>query len=132
MIAEKMRTCKLLLYKNFLVRKRHWKMGLFVEFAIPLLLLGSIWEVRNLASHPSVERNESIIYPIQEKSDFFPERGTKIYVVPDNPFVTSYMEEVRHCLGHRYCKLESMSISFTRKVIKCILITFSFNSGQTI
>lgn len=108
MISERLRVFKLLLYKDFLVRKRHWKLGLFVETAIPLLLFVTVWGLRNLSVQTFLNANydSSIMYPIEKRNEFLPPLGTKIYVVPDNPFITSYMHEVQNCLGNnQYSKL---------------------------
>lgn len=115
MIAEKLRVFKLLLYKDFLVRRRHWILGLFVEIAIPLLLFLTVWGLRNLTVYTPIGPNSdsSIMYEVEEKNEFLPSIGTKIYVVPDNPFITLYMHEVETCLGNNQYRKLNVSLSIT-------------------
>lgn len=45
----KLRILRLLLYKSYLVRKRHWLKGLLVEILIPLFLLFMVQCMRELS-----------------------------------------------------------------------------------
>lgn len=51
-VVSKFWVFQLLLYKNFLVRKKQWKLILFVEFLVPLLLFMLIQSGRDLSSEP--------------------------------------------------------------------------------
>ena len=96
MAGDKLRIFGLLLYKNFLVRKRHWKMALFVEILIPLLLFVSIWGARNLVARPPTELGKHA-YLAQDQELHLPEGRKHLFVVPNNDFIKNIMKDVREC-----------------------------------
>ena len=99
-MKEKLRIFRLLLYKNFLVRKRHWKMGLFVEILIPLLLFLLIQACRDFsANQPQVFENNTY-YELKTKGELITKVNymTIIYFVPENRFTRTLMEKTRSCL----------------------------------
>lgn len=99
MLAEKWRVFGLLLYKNFLVRKRHWKVALIVEILIPVLLFASVWAIRNEVADPPQRVGHNQTFPMESIANHRPDRTTRLYVVPNSPSIKSFMEGVRHCLG---------------------------------
>ncbi|XP_008205027.1 phospholipid-transporting ATPase ABCA1 [Nasonia vitripennis] len=109
MLAEKLRIFNTLVYKNFLVRKRQWKVGLFVEIVVMLLLFLFVWFIRNEANPPlSFSVNSTEIFPLESKHSFLSEKGQPLLVVPRSKFITSYMNRVHRCLegGKRRIKLK--------------------------
>ncbi|XP_008203603.1 phospholipid-transporting ATPase ABCA1 isoform X2 [Nasonia vitripennis] len=99
-MMEKLRMFRLLLYKNYLVRKRHWKMGLLVEILIPLLLFVLIQACRDFsAAEPQVHENNTY-YEIQTKENLISKitYRTTIYFAPENKFTRILMEKTRGCL----------------------------------
>lgn len=99
MLREKLRVFGLLLYKNFLVRQRHWKVALFVEILIPILLFASVWDIRNEVAAPPQRAGKNETYDIRSIANHRPDRNPRLHVVPYPPFIKALMEDVRQCLG---------------------------------
>ena len=97
---ETLRIFKLLLSKNFLVRKRHWKMGLFVEIIIPFLLFLLIQSSRDFSADPLEHILENTTHEIITKNDLLQKFSitTTIFYVPITNFTTSIVEKMRVCL----------------------------------
>ena len=88
----------LLLYKDFLVRKRHLKLGL-LEILLPIILFITIWGVRNLVANPPRDFHENITYPVETNRPSLPQGLTlRLYVVPDTYVVTILSDYVQKCL----------------------------------
>lgn len=108
-VASKFRVFQLLLYKNFLVRKKQWKLILFVEFLVPLLLFMLIQSGRDLSSEPPKKIDYDTydeLIPVMQKgqlnSDLPVGFGIKFYYSPNSAFMSSLMEKVRSCLRVTY------------------------------
>lgn len=104
-MANKFRVFSLLMWKNYTVRKRHWKVSLLVEICIPLLLFVLTQVVRDFAvgnsSYVKIEINDTI-YPIQTKDEilrFMNDIKTFVYFVPKNNYTKDIMETTRGCLS---------------------------------
>lgn len=96
-----MRTFNLLLYKNLLVRMRHWKTGLFLQSMVPIALFVLLQTVRDFSVQPRKVINESTYYPIETKEELtgaINRELTFIYYVPQNEYTENIMESTRVCL----------------------------------
>ncbi|XP_011496889.1 PREDICTED: ATP-binding cassette sub-family A member 1-like [Ceratosolen solmsi marchali] len=99
-MKEKLRIFRLLLYKNFLIRKRHWKMGLFVEILIPFLLFILIQACRDFSANLPEKYENNTYYDIKTKAELITKVNYMniIYFVPENRFTRTLMEKTRGCL----------------------------------
>ncbi|XP_033219462.1 retinal-specific phospholipid-transporting ATPase ABCA4-like isoform X2 [Belonocnema kinseyi] len=104
-MANKLRVFSLLMWKNYTVRKRHWKVSLLVEICIPLLLFILTQVIRDFAvensSYVKIETNDTY-YPIQTKDEvlsFMNDIKTFVYFVPKNNFTKDIMQTTRRCLS---------------------------------
>ena len=109
-LKEKWRIFSLLMYKNFLVRKRHWKSAIFVQIMLPVLLFLFVQTIRTLIlkpidspSKPSKNNNNSI-YKISEMDILIKEHDyvlkyITIYYTPIDEFTNQTMTSVRDCLS---------------------------------
>ncbi|KAJ8686330.1 hypothetical protein QAD02_022124 [Eretmocerus hayati] len=94
MIPNKLRIFLLLIYKNFLVYKRHWKTTIFIEIFIPILIFGSLWSIRNVAAKPpTVHKNET-----HDAEPIIQNFQSTIFAAPDNELIQSFMSNVLGCL----------------------------------
>ncbi|XP_058807246.1 phospholipid-transporting ATPase ABCA1-like isoform X2 [Phymastichus coffea] len=99
-MMEKLRIFRLLLYKNYLVRKRHWKMSLFIEILIPLLLFLLIQSCRDFSAQQPKMFENNTYYEVKTKAELLNKINymTNIYFVPENRFTRTLMEITRSCL----------------------------------
>ena len=99
-MASKMRIFGLLLYKNLIVRLRHWKMGIFMQCLIPVALFVLIQAVRDFSVQPPRVIKESTYYPIETKEELtvINRDFTFLYYVPKDAHTDSIMEDARMCL----------------------------------
>lgn len=99
-MAAGIKTFGLLLYKNLIVRKRHWKTTIFLQCLIPIALFVLIQAVRDFSVQPPRVINESTYYPIESKEKLTEvnREFTLLYYVPRNPYTESILEDVRLCL----------------------------------
>lgn len=91
----------LLLYKNLLVRKRHWRMTIFLQALVPIGLFALLQAVRDFSVQSPVVMNESTYYPIYTQEDLIKKIDNdlnKVYYVPKNTYTINIMESVRYCL----------------------------------
>lgn len=103
MIEEKLRVFRLLLYKCYLVRKRHWK-GSLIQIFVPLLMFFAVCRLRTeMELDPIVYPNTS--YPVEKVQDLLTQTPSYLYIVPDNPFIGKFMETVKKCFKYE-SKLE--------------------------
>lgn len=87
----------LLLYQNFLLRKRKWKLTVLTLMMIPLLLYLSRWAIKNTTTNsPPIVINKT--YPIISKEQYLKYSIKYLYVVPNNQFTNIFMDDVRKCL----------------------------------
>lgn len=100
-MMEKLRIFRLLLYKNYLVRKRHWKTGLFIEILMPLLLFVLIQSCRDFSAQQPQEFSNNTYYEVKTKAELLNKLNymTIIYFVPENRFTRTLMEITRSCLN---------------------------------
>lgn len=99
-MASEMRIFGLLLYKNLIVRMRHWKMGIFLQCLVPVALFVLIQAVRDFSVQPPRVINESTYYPIETKEELttINRDFTFLYYVPKDAHTDSIMEDARMCL----------------------------------
>ncbi|XP_076644769.1 phospholipid-transporting ATPase ABCA3 [Halictus rubicundus] len=99
-MANEIRIFSLLLYKNFLVRLRHWKSAIFLQCMVPIALFALIQAVRDFSVLPPRVINESTYYPIESKDELteINTQFTYLYYVPQNEYTEKIMEDTRICL----------------------------------
>ncbi|XP_017755068.1 PREDICTED: ATP-binding cassette sub-family A member 1-like [Eufriesea mexicana] len=99
-MAIKLRTLSLLLYKNLIIRRRHWKTTIFLQCLIPIILFILIQFVRDFSVQPSRVINENTYYPIEMKEELIViNRDLNfLYYEPQNSFTKSIFEKIRMCL----------------------------------
>ncbi|XP_076762980.1 ATP-binding cassette sub-family A member 17 [Xylocopa sonorina] len=99
-MMDKVRTFGLLLYKNLMVRKRHWIMTIFVQCLIPIALFTLIQAVRDYSVESPIWNNETY-YPIEtkEKLTAINREFTLLHYAPQNAYTESIIEDVRMCLN---------------------------------
>ncbi|KAJ8686324.1 hypothetical protein QAD02_022118 [Eretmocerus hayati] len=97
---EQLRIFRLLLYKNYLIRKRHWKLGLFVEIFIPVVLFMLIQACRDFSASDPQIFTENTYYDINTKEELMRNINfnTEFYFVPQTHFTRNLMDRVRKCL----------------------------------
>ncbi|CAL7939782.1 unnamed protein product [Xylocopa violacea] len=100
-MMDKIRIFCLLLYKNLMVRGRHWKMTIFVQCLMPIALFTLIQAVRDYSVKPPRVINESSYYPIETKEELtvINREFLLLYYVPQNSYTESIIEDVRMCLN---------------------------------
>lgn len=92
----------LLLYKDLLVRKRHWCMTLFLQALVPIGLFVLLQAVRDFNAQPPTIINENTFYPVQTQNDLMEKLDNdlnNVYYLPTNAFTNKTMESARNCLG---------------------------------
>ncbi|XP_029158875.1 LOW QUALITY PROTEIN: retinal-specific ATP-binding cassette transporter-like [Nylanderia fulva] len=101
-MASGLKILGLLLYKDLIVRKRHWRMIIFLQALIPIGLVALLQAVRDFSANPPVIINETTFYPIQTQADLMEKLDNglnNVYYLPKNPHIDMIMESARHCLG---------------------------------
>lgn len=104
MFLNKLRILGLLLYKNYLVRKRYWKSALFFEVLATLALFLSIWFMRGMMPTMGEGPKESQIYNVRSADDYVLDAEGTVLVAPDNQFAQNLARRVQKCLHGHYCK----------------------------
>jgi len=110
-MASGLKIFGLLLYKNLIVRKRHWRMTILLQALVPIGLVVLLQAVRDFSVQPPVKINESTYYPMYTQDELMKKINSelnKVYYVPKNTEITEkIMEPVRRCLGlmpeSKYC-----------------------------
>lgn len=99
-MMKELRTFGLLLYKNLIVRKKHWKTTIFLQCLIPISLFILIQAIRDFSVQPPLVFNESTYYPIQTKKELtlLNREFTQLYYVPQNSYTENILEDIRMCL----------------------------------
>lgn len=100
-ISEWFRVFKLLLYKDFLVRKRHWKSALFLQTVLPFLLFVMCLAIRDLGiEDPPTFVDHDTYYNILEKNELMGRSSTgyKLFYSPQNPEIDALMRATQKCL----------------------------------
>ncbi|XP_012054736.1 PREDICTED: ATP-binding cassette sub-family A member 1 [Atta cephalotes] len=91
----------LLMYKNMIVRKRHWRMMIFLQALVPIVVFALLQAVRDFSVQPPVVVNVSTHYPLYTQDELMEKIDNslhKVYYVPKNAYTDKIMESVRYCL----------------------------------
>jgi len=91
----------LLMYKNMIIRKRHWRMTIFLQALVPIIVFTLLQAVRDFSVQPPVVVNVSTHYPLYTQDELMKRIDNalnKVYYVPKNAYTDKIMESVRHCL----------------------------------
>jgi len=91
----------LLLYKDLIVRKRHWRLTIFLQALVPIGLFALLQAMRDFSVQPPTVYNESLHYDIETKEDLKNKISNAIhhvYYVPKNTYIDEIMENARYCL----------------------------------
>lgn len=109
-MASALKVFGLLMYKNLIVRMRHWRMTLFLQALVPIGLFALLQAVRDFSVKSPVVVNESTYYPMVTQDKLMMKIDNdlnKVYFVPKNPYMEDFMESVRYCLkllpDSKYC-----------------------------
>ncbi|XP_011141339.1 ATP-binding cassette sub-family A member 1 [Harpegnathos saltator] len=100
-MASGLKVMALLLYKDLIVRKRHWRMIFFLQTLVPIALFSLLQAVRDFSVQSPVRVTENTYYPVQTKDDLLMNIDnalTKLYYLPQNDYTDRVMESARHCL----------------------------------
>ncbi|KAM0731026.1 Phospholipid-transporting ATPase ABCA3 [Formica fusca] len=92
----------LLLYKDLIVRKRHWRTILFLQAFLPIGLFALLQAVRDFSAQTPIKINESTFYSIQTQNDLMEKLDNdlnNIYYLPRSTYTDKIMESARNCLG---------------------------------
>ncbi|XP_043287897.1 phospholipid-transporting ATPase ABCA1-like [Venturia canescens] len=142
-MAEYFRIFKLLMKKNMIVRKKHWKMSLFVEIMIPLLLflLGQIVRASSGSDPVKIQSNtyHQIDYPNRYQINF---DNFQIRYTPVNPLTTKLMNDTVTCMEIKKSQLigtkseESMLAEFSNvksnyPFMECLGVVFEAVDDST-
>lgn len=123
-MASKWRVFALLMWKNLIVRKRHWKAGLFVQICLPFALFALTQLTRDLSA-TAPKRVENIthynVITEEEAQETIDMTANLVYYLPKNEFVDDLMYETGVCLG-----LPSDS-----KLLRNFILFFFYDSQQT-
>lgn len=96
-MAENWRVFKLLMQKNGIVRRKHWKLCLFVEVTIPLLLFLLGQTVRMLSGDGPTKIDHNTYYNIDHDVPA-PHSGFQLRYAPTNELSDRIMERTRQCM----------------------------------
>ncbi|KAK2576776.1 hypothetical protein KPH14_005420 [Odynerus spinipes] len=98
-MKEWYRVLGLLLYKNFIVRIRHWKITLFLQVLLPIALFALTQAARDFnAAPPTVVETDSY-YPLKDEEELLHDIGRHtIYFVPNNTYTTEIMRSAMPCM----------------------------------
>ncbi|XP_076222279.1 ATP-binding cassette sub-family A member 17 isoform X2 [Nomia melanderi] len=99
-MANGIRIFGLLLYKNLLVRIRHWKSAVFLQCLVPITLFVLIQAVRDFSVQPPQVINENTYYPLEDTDELTDiNMGyTYLYYMPQNEYTEKIIEDTRMCL----------------------------------
>lgn len=92
----------LLLYKDLIVRMRHWRMIIFLQALIPVGLFVLLQAVRDFSASPPEIINETTFYDIQTQIDLMEKLDNdlnNVYYLPKDTYTDEIMESARNCLG---------------------------------
>ncbi|KAL7306039.1 hypothetical protein TKK_0001504 [Trichogramma kaykai] len=99
---ETLRVLGLLMHKNYLIRKRQWKMSVFGEFLVPVGLIILIWAIRNLTAVPSVKIDTPKYYDSISRDSIINQQNFRVKTIlyaPENYFTKKFMTELTtNCL----------------------------------
>ncbi|XP_014205585.1 ATP-binding cassette sub-family A member 2-like [Copidosoma floridanum] len=99
-MATTLKKLRLLLYKNYLVRRRQWISAIVLQILIPCWIFYSLKAMRTIQQIAPGETVQNKSYnPVTEEQLKEPNRLINLFVVPDNTFVDSLIDSVKECLG---------------------------------
>lgn len=103
-MGNDIRNFGLLLYKNLIVRKRHWKTTIFLQCSVPIALFVLIQAARDFSVQPPRVINGSTYYPMENKEQLtvINRDYTFLYYVPHNTYTESVLQDVRICMTLPY------------------------------
>lgn len=116
------------MYKNMIVRKKHWKLTLFIEIAIPLVLF-LLGQIANMLSTGDPVRIKNNTYHAID-TYYTPLDEFQLRYTPRNPLVNDIMERTRDCMSIRPDQLigsdseDTMLASITREQATNSQMTF--------
>lgn len=111
-MASGWRVFILLLWKNFIVRRRHWLVSSLIQIGIPLLIFGLTQISRDNISKYTINNNnpggnipdaKDKYYPIWSKDDLIytmKYRHTYLYYAPINNLTVNLMNLTAKCLTY--------------------------------
>ncbi|XP_015178503.1 PREDICTED: ATP-binding cassette sub-family A member 1-like [Polistes dominula] len=102
-MSEWCRIFGLLLRKNFIVRLMHWKVTLFIQILLPIVLFALMQALRDLNSDPPLVITTDTYYPLKSEDqllDNVKRSFIKIYFVPNDPSTEEFMKSTAWCLQH--------------------------------
>jgi ATP-binding cassette, subfamily A (ABC1), member 3 len=91
----------LLMYKNLIVRKRHWRLTIFLQALVPIGLFALLQAVRDFSVQSPVVVNENTYYSVETQDELMEKMNNdlnKVYYTPNNVHTRKIMESVRYCL----------------------------------
>ena len=94
-MEKKWRIFRLLMWKNYLIRRRHWKVVLFLQILIPICLFLLLQKLRSLVW----EKPKNHTYPIETKESFPKSEDLFLFYVPENDFTKKLMNYTIQCLS---------------------------------
>ncbi|XP_018306221.1 ATP-binding cassette sub-family A member 1 [Mycetomoellerius zeteki] len=100
-MASRWKIFGLLMYKNMIVRKRHWRMMIFLQTLVPIAVFALLQTVRDFSVQPPVVVNVSTYYSLYTQDELMTKIDNalnKVYYVPKNAYTEKIMESVRYCL----------------------------------
>ncbi|XP_039306683.1 retinal-specific phospholipid-transporting ATPase ABCA4 isoform X2 [Solenopsis invicta] len=101
-MASRWKIFRLLIYKNLIVRKRHWKMMIFLQALVPLGIFALIQATRELAEvQPPVMVSKNTYYSKYTQDELIQESNydlNKVYYTPKNVYTQKIMKSVESCL----------------------------------
>lgn len=110
----------LLLYKDLIVRMRHWRMILLLQALVPIGLFALLQAVRDFSAQSPIVINETTFYPIQSQDDLMEKLDNglnNVYYLPRNPYTDKIMESARNCLGLlSESKLKKIAVYFRKNM----------------
>ena len=118
-----MKKLRLLLQKNFVMRKRQWKTNFVGEILIPLSLIFCLWMAKNLSGnmyrHIPIEVQNNTYHKIVSKTEMI-ENGIgseqlTIYFSPNNNYTKFLIEQVVNCLDPTNSSEYATKEFFTKK-----------------
>ena len=98
-MKENWRLFRLLMWKNYLIRKRHWKVALFLQILFPICIL-LFWQKLRSVSGIQKAKDYVTYYPIETKESLEEDIDeVLLYYSPENNFTRTLMNLTRQCLS---------------------------------
>ncbi|XP_011704819.1 PREDICTED: uncharacterized protein LOC105460070, partial [Wasmannia auropunctata] len=100
-MASRWKIFGLLMYKNLIIRKRHWRMTIFLQALVPIALIALLQTIRDFNVQSPVVVNVSTLYPVQTQQDLMQKIDNdehQVYYVPKNAHTDKIMHSIRNCL----------------------------------